>query len=76
MGKGKGTFEFWACRAPVGKVIFEVGGGGIAEQVAKDGELAPVVVNDGGRRGGSVCLCVIKGPVTLDGTIPWDPCLR
>merc|ERR1712093_698312 len=36
MGKGKGTFEFWACRAPVGKVIFEVGGGGIAEQVAKD----------------------------------------
>ena len=38
MGKGKGTFEYWACRAPVGKVIFEIGGGGIAEQVAKDGE--------------------------------------
>lgn len=38
MGKGKGTFEYWACRAPIGKVIFEVGGGGIAEQVAKDGE--------------------------------------
>ena len=40
MGKGKGTFEFWACRAAVGKVIFEVGGGDIAEQVAKDGALA------------------------------------
>lgn len=39
MGKGKGTFEFWACRAAVGKVIFEVGGGDIAEQVAKDGAL-------------------------------------
>lgn len=38
MGKGKGTFEYWACRAPIGKVIFEVGGGGIGEQVAKDGE--------------------------------------
>ena len=37
MGKGKGTFEYWMCRAPVGKVIFEIGGGGIAEQIAKDG---------------------------------------
>lgn len=38
MGKGKGTFEYWACRAPIGKVIFEIGGGDIAEQVAKDGK--------------------------------------
>lgn len=53
MGKGKGSFEYWACRcalrvsvadeqqlmangdrAPVGTVIFEVGGGGIQRQVA------------------------------------------
>ncbi|PWN44674.1 hypothetical protein IE81DRAFT_320980 [Ceraceosorus guamensis] len=26
MGKGKGAFAFWACRAPVGRVIFEIGG--------------------------------------------------
>jgi len=47
MGKGKGTFEYWACRAPVGKVIFEVGGGGIAEQVAKDGGLSCHVLSSG-----------------------------
>ena len=46
MGKGKGTFEYWACRAPIGKVIFEVGGGGIAEQVAKDGELPSFSIKD------------------------------
>lgn len=26
MGKGKGTFEYWACRANMGKVVFEIGG--------------------------------------------------
>ncbi|PWN51528.1 hypothetical protein IE53DRAFT_386085 [Violaceomyces palustris] len=26
MGKGKGTFEYWACRASMGKVVFEIGG--------------------------------------------------
>ncbi len=26
MGKGKGAFEYWACRANMGKVIFEIGG--------------------------------------------------
>ncbi|EIW72983.1 hypothetical protein TREMEDRAFT_18219, partial [Tremella mesenterica DSM 1558] len=35
MGKGKGTFEYWACRVPVGRVIFEIGGGGIREEIAR-----------------------------------------
>ncbi|PWN29278.1 ribosomal protein L16, partial [Jaminaea rosea] len=36
MGKGKGSFEFWACRAGVGKVVFEIGGPlEIREEVAK-----------------------------------------
>lgn len=39
MGKGKGAFSYWACRAPVGRVIFEVGGDvEIREEVAKEGE--------------------------------------
>lgn len=37
MGKGKGSFEYWAARVRMGKVIFEVGGGGIREEVAKAG---------------------------------------
>ncbi|KAL9934121.1 hypothetical protein V8E36_007203 [Tilletia maclaganii] len=37
MGKGKGAFEYWACRAPVGRVIFEVGGPvEIRAEVAKE----------------------------------------
>ncbi|KAE8266002.1 hypothetical protein A4X09_0g6343 [Tilletia walkeri] len=37
MGKGKGAFEFWACRAAVGRVIFEVGGPvEIRAEVAKE----------------------------------------
>jgi hypothetical protein len=39
MGKGKGSFEYWACRVPVGRVVFEVGGGGIREEIARQGEL-------------------------------------
>ncbi|KAK4685953.1 large subunit ribosomal protein L16, partial [Tremellales sp. Uapishka_1] len=35
MGKGKGTFEFWACRVPTGRVVFEIGGGGIREEIAR-----------------------------------------
>ncbi|WVR03093.1 ribosomal protein L16 [Kwoniella sp. DSM 27419] len=35
MGKGKGSFEYWSCRTSPGKVIFEVGGGGIREEIAK-----------------------------------------
>ncbi|KAG9088246.1 mitochondrial ribosomal large subunit component [Ceratobasidium sp. UAMH 11750] len=35
MGKGKGSFEYWACRVPTGKVVFEVGGG-IREEIARD----------------------------------------
>lgn len=38
MGKGKGSFEFWAARVRQGKVVFEVGGGGIREEIAKAGE--------------------------------------
>ncbi|KAJ3891236.1 ribosomal protein L16p/L10e-domain-containing protein [Lentinula edodes] len=36
MGKGKGTFEFWATRVPVGRVIFEIGGKDIREELARD----------------------------------------
>ncbi|KAK0552627.1 39S ribosomal protein L16, mitochondrial [Tilletia horrida] len=37
MGKGKGAFEFWACRAPVGRMIFEIGGPvEIRPEVAKE----------------------------------------
>ncbi|WWC67347.1 mitochondrial 54S ribosomal protein uL16m [Kwoniella pini CBS 10737] len=35
MGKGKGSFEYWSCRVKPGKVIMEVGGGGIREEIAK-----------------------------------------
>lgn len=35
MGKGKGTFEFWACRVPAGRVVMEIAGGGIREEIAK-----------------------------------------
>lgn len=38
MGKGKGTFEYWAARVRMGKVLFEIGGGGIREEIAKQGE--------------------------------------
>lgn len=37
MGKGKGSFEFWACRATIGRVIFEIGGPvEIRPEVAKE----------------------------------------
>ncbi|KAJ8077104.1 39S ribosomal protein L16, mitochondrial [Marasmius tenuissimus] len=36
MGKGKGTFEFWATRQPTGRVIFEIGGVPIREELARD----------------------------------------
>ncbi|KAH0834742.1 mitochondrial 54S ribosomal protein YmL47 [Lanmaoa asiatica] len=36
MGKGKGTFEFWATRVPTGRVIFEVGGVPIREEIARE----------------------------------------
>jgi len=36
MGKGKGTFEFWATRVPKGRVIFEIGGAPIREELARD----------------------------------------
>ncbi|KAI0000694.1 ribosomal protein L16 [Russula compacta] len=36
MGKGKGTFEFWATRVPTGRVIFEIGGAPVREELARD----------------------------------------
>ncbi|KAF9264258.1 mitochondrial 54S ribosomal protein YmL47 [Marasmius fiardii PR-910] len=36
MGKGKGTFEFWATRQPTGRVIFEIGGVPVREELARD----------------------------------------
>lgn len=35
MGKGKGSFEYWACRVPTGKVLFEIQGN-VHEHVARD----------------------------------------
>ena len=39
MGKGKGPFEFWAARAPTGRVLFEIESGDVPvrEEVAKSG---------------------------------------
>ncbi|KAI9187585.1 39S ribosomal protein L16, mitochondrial [Blastocladiella emersonii ATCC 22665] len=36
MGKGKGTLEFYACRVPMGRIVFEIGGGALHWEVAKD----------------------------------------
>ncbi|KAN0121530.1 Ribosomal protein L10e/L16 [Russula decolorans] len=36
MGKGKGTFEYWAARVPTGRVIFEIGGAPVREELARD----------------------------------------
>ncbi|KAF9444376.1 ribosomal protein L16 [Macrolepiota fuliginosa MF-IS2] len=37
MGKGKGTFEYWATRVPIGRVLFEIGGGvPIREELARE----------------------------------------
>lgn len=35
MGKGKGSFDYWACRMPVSRILFELKGE-IHEQVVKD----------------------------------------
>ncbi|OJA09069.1 hypothetical protein AZE42_06765 [Rhizopogon vesiculosus] len=40
MGKGKGTFEFWATRVPTGRVIFEIGGAPIREELAREGRIS------------------------------------
>ena len=66
MGKGKGTFEYWACRASVGKVIFEIGGGGIAEQVAKDGKLQACVAQSPADDFIALRLASAKLPVTTE----------
>lgn len=43
MGKGKGTFEFWATRQPIGRVVFELGGIPIREELARDSKRLPVL---------------------------------
>ena len=42
MGKGKGTFEFWATRVGIGRVVFEIGGVPIREELARDGASPPI----------------------------------
>ncbi|KAI0277993.1 ribosomal protein L10e/L16 [Russula aff. rugulosa BPL654] len=49
MGKGKGTFEYWAARVPTGRVIFEIGGAPVREELARDalrqaGDKLPTIV--------------------------------
>ncbi|KAI7850013.1 ribosomal protein L10e/L16 [Circinella umbellata] len=34
MGKGKGSFEYWACRVPLNRIIFEIGG--MRKEIAKE----------------------------------------
>ncbi|KAL1919935.1 mitochondrial 54S ribosomal protein uL16m [Calcarisporiella thermophila] len=34
MGKGKGTFEYWACRVPINRIVIEVGG--LRKEIAKE----------------------------------------
>ncbi|KAJ1733671.1 39S ribosomal protein L16, mitochondrial [Coemansia biformis] len=36
MGKGKGAFDYWACRVPKDKIIFELSGAGLNTELAKD----------------------------------------
>ncbi|KAJ1897523.1 39S ribosomal protein L16, mitochondrial [Kickxella alabastrina] len=36
MGKGKGAFDYWACRVPKDKIIFELKGPGLNNELAKD----------------------------------------
>jgi ribosomal protein L16/L10AE len=35
MGKGKGSFDYWAARVPHGRVIMEIGGD-VHEHIVKD----------------------------------------
>ncbi|KAI8376057.1 ribosomal protein L16p/L10e-domain-containing protein [Radiomyces spectabilis] len=34
MGKGKGTFDYWACRVPLNRIIFEISG--MRKEIAKE----------------------------------------
>ncbi|KAK4051328.1 39S ribosomal protein L16, mitochondrial [Microbotryomycetes sp. JL201] len=38
MGKGKGSFEFWACRVKSGRVVFEIGGPNLRPEIAESGK--------------------------------------
>ncbi|KAI8062154.1 ribosomal protein L16p/L10e-domain-containing protein [Gongronella butleri] len=34
MGKGKGTFDYWACRVPINRIVFEIAG--MRKEIAKE----------------------------------------
>ncbi|EEB09481.1 mitochondrial 54S ribosomal protein YmL47 [Schizosaccharomyces japonicus yFS275] len=36
MGKGKGSFSHWSARVPIGHVLFEIGGGKLRAEVARN----------------------------------------
>ncbi|KAL9612234.1 MAG: hypothetical protein Q9167_003146 [Letrouitia subvulpina] len=36
MGKGKGSFDYWAARVPVSRILFELKGDNLHEQVVRD----------------------------------------
>ncbi|RKP11972.1 ribosomal protein L10e/L16, partial [Piptocephalis cylindrospora] len=36
MGKGKGAFDHWAVRVPQNRILFEIGGPDLHDQVARD----------------------------------------
>ncbi|KAI9141367.1 ribosomal protein L10e/L16 [Paraphysoderma sedebokerense] len=36
MGKGKGTLDHYACRVPMGRVVFEIGGGDLRWELAQE----------------------------------------
>ncbi|KAI9290931.1 hypothetical protein K502DRAFT_297726 [Neoconidiobolus thromboides FSU 785] len=36
MGKGKGAFEYWACRVPKDKILFEIAGPNLPLELAKE----------------------------------------
>ncbi|KAJ2162425.1 39S ribosomal protein L16, mitochondrial [Coemansia sp. RSA 552] len=36
MGKGKGAFDFWACRVPKDKIIFEISGPSLNTELARE----------------------------------------
>ncbi|KAG2359664.1 ribosomal protein L10e/L16 [Suillus spraguei] len=44
MGKGKGTFEFWATRVPTGRVIFEIGGPQLEKTLRPAADKLPTIM--------------------------------
>jgi ribosomal protein L16 len=75
MGKGKGSFDYWACRVPYGKVVFEIGGTA-HEQVVREalrlagnklpGQWETIKKGDG----------PIMGSTKMDGSVTKEDLLR